>query len=129
MDGELILREPRLSELDTRSRVRKPVDDDPMFERFWQTYPRKASKGSARRAWAKAVRITSPEEIIASAGRYAADPNRDDAYTAHPATWLNGERWLDSSLPARESTAGRRVSDVMDVIGRAAARDRGEIEQ
>lgn len=129
VDGELILNEPRLSELDTRTRVQKPVDPDPRFEDFWKTYPRKAAKGAARRAWAKAVRIASPDEIIAGATRYADDPHRDESFTAHPATWLNGERWLDSSLPARETTAGRRVSDVMDVIGRAAARDRGEIEQ
>lgn len=129
VDGELILKEPRPSELDTRSRVQKPVDPDPRFEEFWQTYPRKAAKGAARRAWAKAVRIASPDVIIAGASRYAADPHRDESFTAHPATWLNGERWLDSSLPSRESTATRRVADVMDVIGRAAARDRGEIEQ
>ena len=129
VDGELILREPRLTELDGRTRVRKPVDPDPHFEEFWRTYPRKAAKGAARRAWAKAVRISDPGQIIEAASRYAQDPNRDESFTAHPATWLNGERWLDSSLPARETTADRRVHDVMDVIGRAAARDRGEIEQ
>lgn len=117
------------TEHDGRTRVRKPVDPDPMFERFWQTYPRKAAKGAARRAWAKAVRIAAPEEILDAATRYAQDPNRDESFTAHPATWLNGERWLDSSLPARETTSDRRVHDVMDVISRAAARDRGEIEQ
>lgn len=116
-------------EHDGRTIVRKPVDPDPHFEEFWKTYPRKAAKGAARRAWAKAVRIATPDDIIAGAARYAEDPHRDESFTAHPATWLNGERWLDSSLPARETTADRRVHDVMDVIGRAAARDRGEIEQ
>lgn len=129
VDGELIPKEPRLMELDEEKRVQKPVDPDPRFEQFWNTYPRKAAKGAARRAWSKAVRIATPDEIIAGAARYAADPHRDASFTAHPATWLNSERWLDSDLPARETTSDRRVHDVLDVIGRAAARDRGEIEQ
>ena len=111
-----------------RTRVRKPVDDDPMFAEFWSTYPRKAAKGAARRAWSKAIRASDPTHIIAGAQEYRDDPNRDDTYTAHPATWLNGERWLDGPLPGRDSGSQARTSDVMDVIARAAARDRGEVE-
>lgn len=128
VDGELRLREPRLRNLDTRTPVRKPIDDDPDFSRFWSVYPRKASKGSARRAWAKAIRIASPVEIIQAAISYAADPNRDPTFTAHPATWLNGERWLDPGLPPRENRSSQKQAEVLDVIARAAARDRGEIE-
>lgn len=112
----------------TRTRVRKPVDDDPEFTEFWSAYPRKASKGSARRAWSKARQVTDAQTLIAAAQRYRDDPNRDDAYTAHAATWLNGERWLDGPLPERSTRSQARTSDVMDVIARAAARDRGEIE-
>lgn len=71
------------------------------FDRFWQTYPRHEAKGEARKAWAKAVKVAPPEVIIAGAQRYADDPNRDPAFTAHPATWLNRERWLDEPLPTR----------------------------
>lgn len=128
VDGELRLREPRLRNLDTRTPVRKPIDDDPEFSRFWSVYPRKAAKGSARRAWSKAVKIADPTEIVAAATRYANDPNRDPAFTAHPATWLNGERWLDPDLPPKENRSSLKQAEVMDVIARAAARDRGEIE-
>jgi len=128
VDGELRLREPKQRNLDTRTPVRKPVEDDPYFSRFWSLYPRKAAKGSARRAWSKAVRVAEVEEILEGAARYAADPNRDPAFTAHPATWLNGERWLDPALPSKETRSSRKESEVMDVISRAAARDRGEIE-
>lgn len=105
-------------------RVRKPVDDDPAFARFWSVYPRKAAKGTARRAWARASSSADADDIIAGAVRYAADPNREPEFTAHPATWLNGERWLDGPLPERSSGG----PDVLGVIERAAARDRGEIE-
>ncbi len=107
-----------------RTLVRKPVDDsDPEFERFWSTYPRKSSKGTARRAWGKAISKIDVETIIAGAARYASDPNREDQFTAHPATWLNGERWEDPMLPARESRSDRKVSEVEDVIRRAQQRD------
>lgn len=112
----------------TRTRVRKPVDDDPRFADFWQTYPRKAGKGSARRAWTKALQRSSADDIIDGARRYRDDPNRSEEYTAHPSTWLNGERWHDDPLPTRGSRSQAKTSEVMDVIARAAARDRGEIE-
>lgn len=127
VDGELRLRELRLRNLDSRTPVRKPVDDDPDFERFWSAYPRKAAKGSARRAWSKAVKIADPEEIIDAAGRYSGDPNREPSFTAHPATWLNGERWLDPDLPTRETRSGKKESEILDVIARAAARDQGQV--
>lgn len=103
--------------------VRKPVGDDPSFALFWQTYPRKTAKGHARRAWQKAVRQTPAPDIIAGAVRYRDDPNREPEYTALPATWLNGERWLDEPLPSRSSRADQKVSDVQAMITRAAQRD------
>jgi len=113
-----------------RTIMRKPVEDlDPRFTEFWDVYPRKSAKGAARRAWSKAAATTDPTVIIAGAARYAADPNREDTYTAHPATWLNGERWLDEPLPARDSRGERKTSEVADMIRRAAMRDeRREIE-
>lgn len=72
------------------------------FDRFWETYPRRTAKGAARRAWPAAVRAAgSIEKILAGARRYRDDPNRDEQYTAHPATWLRAERWDDPPLPAR----------------------------
>jgi hypothetical protein len=34
--------------------------------------------------------------------RYRDDPNRVQEFTKHPATWLNGDCWLDDPLPPRE---------------------------
>ena len=115
--------EPHKKEL-----VRKPVEPDSSFEEFWKTYPRKEAKGTARRAWLKAVRVAAPELIIAGATRYNEDPNRDPAFTAHAATWLNGERWLDGSLPSRDNRSGQKTAEVLSVIERAALRDLKEIQ-
>ena len=75
------------------------------FIAFWNVYPRKVAKKSAEVAFAKAIKHTPFALIISGASKYAKDPNRVDAYTAHPATWLNGHRWLDAPLPEREKTA------------------------
>lgn len=72
------------------------------FDAFWTVYPRKTAKGTARTVWPRAVKTAGGmEAIIAGARRYADDPNRDPAYTAHASTWLNGERWNDEPLPPR----------------------------
>lgn len=75
------------------------------FEQFWKIYPRKDSKRRALTAFNNALKRATLEEICAGAARYANDPNRVAQYTKMPATWLNGDCWLDQALPAR------RVSD------------------
>ncbi len=95
-----------------------PVVDQPEselvdsgFERFWTAYPRKVDKGHARKAWTKSLRGgVDPAVVIAAAERYRDDPTRrasDPKFTAHPTTWLNGERWLDlPDTTARASPNG-----------------------
>lgn len=72
------------------------------FEQFWHTYPRKTAKGAAARVYS---RLRSQgvlhTDILDGAQRYRDDPNRDEQYTRHPATWLNGHGWLDEPLPTR----------------------------
>lgn len=75
--------------------------DDPDFARFWHAYPLKVAKDTARKAWAKATQRATPDLIVAGAQRYRDDPNRDQQFTAHPTTWLNGARWDDDPLPPR----------------------------
>ena len=73
----------------------KPSIEPSLFDEFWKIYPRKVAKGGAQKAWLNAVKIAKPEDIIAGAKIYAKDKTRDPKFTAHPATWLNGQRWLD----------------------------------
>src|SRR5690606_22594861 len=66
------------------------------FDEFWSLYPRKVGKGQARKAWSGALRKASAGEIILGVRRAAeAFSVNDPRYIPHPATWLNGERWLD----------------------------------
>lgn len=125
-----LLEDKEPKKVEERSPMRKPVNDcDPNFERFWTAYPRKSAKGTARRAWSKAILKADPQQIITGAERYSNDPNREPAFTAHAATWLNGERWLDDPLPARDNRNDRKTSEVETMIRRAAERDaRREID-
>ncbi len=79
------------------------ADED--FERFYAVFPtaRKGSRREVRRAWDKAVLRAQPEVIIAAAERYRDDPNRQDAYTAGAARWLNRDGWEEGPLPPRGS--------------------------
>lgn len=85
----------------------RPRSIDAEFDEFWIAYPRKEGKEAARRAFAKVTRghLATPAELLAGARRYAADPNREPSFTAHPTTWLNQGRWSDEPLPARAGSA------------------------
>ena len=88
-------------------RPKNHTNDSPLetpFEEFWKIYPRKVAKAEAQKAWAKAVKKTPAEVILLGAKRYADDPYRQLVYTAHPATWINQERWGDDPLPPRPLT-------------------------
>lgn len=76
---------------------------EPLFEQFWEVYPRKVGKGAARKAYRHALKRASHAEILAGAKRYKPDPQ----FTRHPTTWLNADCWLDEpDKPKSTVTAG-----------------------
>jgi len=101
---------PIYTDSDTDTDTKKDIYTED-FEKFWNTYPIKVGKGAAMKAWVKAIKKTTAEVIVEGADRYARDPNRDPSFTAHPATWLNGDRWLDSPLPHKRPQTGFREPD------------------
>lgn len=80
------------------------------FLRFWQAYPLKIAKGEARKAWPAAFKAVKGdgERIVTAAERYRDDPNRDPAFTRHPATWLRRECWDDDLLPPKPKLNGHK---------------------
>ena len=87
-----------------------------MFERFWNLYPRKVSKGAALKAWAK-LNPNLGEQILKAVEqqklyreRVAKANNVLPKWKQkfmpdwkHPATWLNQQCWLDE-VPAMLET-------------------------
>ena len=79
----------------------EPLPQGPGFDEFWNAFGLKSGKAEARKAWAKAVKVTDPEDIIAGAERYR------EWLEGHPSPphqkwaqgWLNGRRWEDELEP------------------------------
>ena len=96
------------------------------FEDFWSICPRKTAKGSARKAWIKAIKTALPETIIDGIKAYAKSAQgTEPQYIAHPATWLNGERWSDETtvqtkkprLPDYNTPSGKAELEKMFLDG------------
>lgn len=84
----------------------QPAPDSTGFDEFWAAYPKRADKGHARTAWAKAVRKADVTAIIEGARRFGEDPNLPEPkFIPLAATWLNGERWDDGPLPDRRGSS------------------------
>lgn len=64
------------------------------FEAFWRRFPRKVGKLAAQKAFAKARKTATLEQLLAGIDAYVMHkpPYAD---FCHPATWLNAGRWLD----------------------------------
>jgi hypothetical protein len=78
-----------------------PPDPVATFDAFWEVYPRHDDKAKARQPYERAAQKVDSAVIVAAAARYAADPNRDPAFTKLAVTWLNAESWNNGPLPAR----------------------------
>jgi hypothetical protein len=81
--------------LGTNPRAR-PAPWMPSFEQFWQIFPRRVGKGTAKKAFKRASERASFAEILDGARRYAKEcVGRETQYIKHPSTWLNADCWLD----------------------------------
>lgn len=123
---------------------RKSVSTVPdLFDTFYDTYPRKAKRGDAQKAWGQALdRSIDPQLMLDGAHRLANDPNLptgdDRKYIPYPASWIRADGWLDEPLPARHSsstpqhsTTDDRVNGWLQMSQNLASQnqDRLEIEQ
>lgn len=73
-------------------------DRDAEFEVFWNAYPRKKNKETAKKAFEKAIKKTDLETILR--GIEAQKKSRqwqeaDGQFVPYPATWLNAGAWDD----------------------------------
>ena len=101
----------------TKKRIAKEKTSDPDFERFWSSYPKKASKKDADKAFLK----TLPQEfetIMESLEKWkkSYDWTKDGGqYIPNAATWLNGERWNDEvpkyTGPSKQSSRQELPTD------------------
>lgn len=99
----------------------KPATGATLFDRFWSAYPRKVSKGTARKTWENLGPDKDMTDMIVLAldaqkrwRKREAKKNMNDSVPPwkYPATWLNGECWSDeipSSSGFVEQSAGNSL--------------------
>ena len=85
----------------------QPPKELSQFNEFWDIYPVKKAKGKAQDAYTKALKKATHAEIMKGVKKYSKDPHRDPNFTAHPATWLNQERWLDEMPEVKNKSPER----------------------
>jgi hypothetical protein len=68
----------------------------PLFDEFWQLWPRREGKANAVKAWQKATKKITESDLLEKARAYVTSPTLPQAqFVPHAATWLNGERYND----------------------------------
>lgn len=73
-----------------------PASDE--FDTFWAAYPRKVGKIAGRKAFDKAMTLTSLETVLQGVSFLKSEIKKKEIkidFVPHPATWLNDGRWDD----------------------------------
>lgn len=66
------------------------------FDRWYSRYPRKEAKDAARKAFTKARKHASLQELLTGLDQYIrAVEGKERQYIALPGSWLNAGRWQD----------------------------------
>lgn len=82
------------------------------FDTFWQCYPRRVAKLAAKKAYDKALKHATHQQIMEGVERYAIHTrSTEHQFIKHPASWLNAGCWEDELqdtrplIPSRNMTA------------------------
>jgi predicted transcriptional regulator len=59
------------------------------FDEFWNLYPKKIAKGDALKAWNKAIKSKTADELLKLTKAYAEGKLPELKYIPYPASWLN----------------------------------------
>jgi hypothetical protein len=82
---------------------------DALFKTFYDGYPRKAGRADAERAFAKcqptAELVATMLQAIEAQGLRSKCAAGEKQFVPHPATWLNGKRWLDEGTSTSSGSA------------------------
>jgi len=102
------------------------------FDLFWETYPHKVSKGQAVKAWDK---ISPDEELekkillaLSAQKKYRGEAKSTGEFVPpwkYPATWLNGQCWLDE-IPSHGALKEKQNAQIeVCKCGRKATQQEG----
>lgn len=95
------------------------VPNDSDFEAFWRSYPRRIGKGAARRAYHKALTLSTHDQImegVKTLKKAIKMEGREMQFVPHPSTWLNQERWEDEYVVKCDDGWHREVKPQLKVV-------------
>jgi hypothetical protein len=75
------------------------------FDKFWELYPKRVAKADAVKAWNKAIKRKSPDELLKLTKVYSEGKLPDMTYIPYPASWLNKELYEDIEEPKEKPLA------------------------
>lgn len=81
---------------------KEPEGEPVGFVAWWEAYPKKVAKGQARKAYRSAMKKAKAGELLTALAAYEFPP--ESRFVPHPATWLNGECWLDDATSPLTNT-------------------------
>jgi hypothetical protein len=85
----------------TKKTIKQEKPTDYGFDTFWNLYPKKVAKADALKAWNKATKKKTADELIALTKAYSESKLPDMTYIPYPASWLNKE--LYESVEVQEN--------------------------
>ncbi len=82
---------------------------DAEIEAIYAAYPRRVAKAAALKAISKATQTIPFAELLEAVTAYArATAGSDPQFLPYPATWFNGQRWLDDRTTWKTTTKQAR---------------------
>lgn len=85
----------------------KSKRQEQLFEKFWEHYPKRRSRGQAEKTW---VKIKPDEQLVADMlsalerAKTSVGWRKDGGqFIPHPSTWLNAKGWTDEYLTPEEN--------------------------
>lgn len=110
----------------TKAQIAKEHVPHPLFESFWQAYPRKVNRLDASIAFSRVNPDSDTFRLIMAAvaaqiraGCLRAKPSGDKSYIPHAATWLNNCRWedeVDSPATTTDFRTNYAIDTVLDIL-------------
>jgi hypothetical protein len=89
----------------------KQENTDTGFDKFWELYPKRIAKADALKAWNKAIKKKTADELIGLTKAYSESKLPDMTYIPYPASWLNKGLYEavenDKPAPASKPIFGR----------------------
>lgn len=106
-------------------RERKDASAEANFVEWYLAYPKHVGRGQAEKAYRHALKKADPPVLLEAAQKFAAaSVGKEPRFIPHPATWLNGERWLDDlsagQAQAQQSPASLQAASIRARYGMAA---------